>query len=1451
MIMVENYLSRFAAAGLLAVALSALSCGDGSTEPGPAPPRPATVTVTPATAELTALEATVAFAAEVRDQHGAVMPVASVSWSSSDALVGAVDGAGLAIAAGNGTAAITATAGEASGSAALTVRQVVSAVTVTGSADPIVEGDTVLFSAVAVDSNGHPVNDAVFAWASSDTSVAVIDGSGLVAGVAPGQAVVTATAAGVSGGAEAVVVAAVPTSIAVTPDTMELTALGQTGQLSADVLDQIGRAMAGVSVSWSSSDVRVGTVDGAGLATATGNGTAAITATAGEAAGEATLIVMQVVAAVTVSPASSRLSPGDTLRLTAEASDGNGHPLERARFVWSSSDDSVAVADASGLVRAVSTGAATVAAAAGDVRGTAQITVTNDQGNDDRAVLVALYEATDGPNWTNSEGWLTDAPLDDWENVWTTDGRVSHLTLKDNNLKGHIPPEVGSLSGLVELWLAFNDLTGPIPPELGKLSSLVDLSLGQSGLTGSIPPELGKLASLRALRLANNRLTGSIPPELADLSSLEQLDLSSNSLTGPIPLELTELSSLEVLWLAHNDLTGSIPPELGKLSSLRELGLFSNDLDGAIPPELGALSGLEKLYIGWLLLSGTVPPSLGNLAGLREIELGPNRLGGPIPPELGNLTELRVLNLQLSGVGGPLPAELGNLSKLEMLWLVGNPELTGPLPPTLTGLTALKRMTLSATDLCVPQTTAFELWLQGLDEVWALPCEIVADKDRNILKEFYRWTNGEDWSNSENWLTDAPLDDWHGVTADTADVVSGLELGDNGLSGVVPLETGDLAHLRTLALGGNTGLGGELPERMLRLALLSTLRLEGTGLCLPGAKRFRDWLGRIGDAEVELCPDDHGNDAGGASVGELGERFEGELESADDEDWFRLDIAGAGTLTLESEGEAPLIGALYDDGSRLMGLDDEGSDMVIVNNVGPGSYYVQLQGRYSNTRGAYAVRSSLEPRAPAVDAYLTQPIQSHDFAVPLVADEEALLRVFVMADSGVVASMPPVRAIFYRGETETHSVLIGGSSQQVPWEMAEGDLDRTANALVPAGVIVPGTEMVVEVDPDGTLDPSLGIGGRIPAEGRMALDIRAMPPFNVTAVPFLWQEKPDSSGLKAVDGLTAEHEAFYETREWLPVSDMNVAVREAVFVDYDPKENIDRVLGDLALLYAADAASGYYMGVPPWIDGGALGVAYLNSHLSVSRFEGHTVAHEFGHNLSLSHSPCGGAQGVDGRFPHTNGRIGAWGYDRLQGALVDPDATDLMTYCRSNDWISDYTYKKALHYRNPGTAAAAARSPQRTLVVRGGVEEGRLRIEPAFVLDAPPALPERAGPYRLVGSDTRGGELFALRFAMDEVADTETPGGAGFLFAIPVRDDWAGALATITLAGPEGSVALEAGDTSRPATTLVLDAASRRIVAILRESPEAQVAADGTGVGTPSTTTLVSSGIPSAIDWRR
>ena len=62
---------------------------------------------------------------------------------------------------------------------------------------------------------------------------------------------------------------------------------------------------------------------------------------------------------------------------------------------------------------------------------------------DDRAVLEALYHATDGANWTNDRNWLTNAPISAWHGV-TADrsGRVTELRLRENALRGEIPSEL-------------------------------------------------------------------------------------------------------------------------------------------------------------------------------------------------------------------------------------------------------------------------------------------------------------------------------------------------------------------------------------------------------------------------------------------------------------------------------------------------------------------------------------------------------------------------------------------------------------------------------------------------------------------------------------------------------------------------------------------------------------------------------------------------------------------------------------------------------------------------------------------------------------------------------------------------------------------------------------------------------------------------------------------------
>ncbi len=133
----------------------------------------------------------------------------------------------------------------------------------------------------------------------------------------------------------------------------------------------------------------------------------------------------------------------------------------------------------------------------------------------DREALVALYNATDGGNWNESANWLSDAPLGEWEGVTTDgDGRVTQLDLRNHDLSGEIPAELGSLSNLIALDLSDNELSGEIPAELGSLSNLVLLRLNDNDLSGEIPAELGSLSNLGELRIARSGLSGCVPSRL-------------------------------------------------------------------------------------------------------------------------------------------------------------------------------------------------------------------------------------------------------------------------------------------------------------------------------------------------------------------------------------------------------------------------------------------------------------------------------------------------------------------------------------------------------------------------------------------------------------------------------------------------------------------------------------------------------------------------------------------------------------------------------------------------------------------------------------------------------------------------------------------------------------------------------------------------------------------------
>ena len=103
-----------------------------------------------------------------------------------------------------------------------------------------------------------------------------------------------------------------------------------------------------------------------------------------------------------------------------------------------------------------------------------------------------------------------------------------------------------------------------------------------------------------------------------------------------------------------------------------------------------------------------------------------------------------------------------------------------------------------------------------------------AETDWEALVALHNATDGENWITNYNWLSDAPLGEWEGVTTNRDGRVPGLDLGGYGLSGEIPPELGSLSNLGGLRLSDNE-LSGEIQAELGSLSYLIGLSL-GDGL---------------------------------------------------------------------------------------------------------------------------------------------------------------------------------------------------------------------------------------------------------------------------------------------------------------------------------------------------------------------------------------------------------------------------------------------------------------------------------------------------------------------------------------------------------------------------------------------------------------------------------------------
>ncbi len=336
-----------------------------------------------------------------------------------------------------------------------------------------------------------------------------------------------------------------------------------------------------------------------------------------------------------------------------------------------------------------------------------------------------------------------------------------------------------------------------------SIDSTISINLVADNINGQIPSDIGNLINLEYLNLSANNLTGSIPSEIGNLISLNYLYLQNNDLSGTIPTEIGNLTELIGLKLYSNQLTGSIPLEIGNLENLTNLSLFLNNLSGPIPEEIGNLVNLEDLYLYRNNLSGSIPAQIGNLTSLVRLFLHGNSLSGSIPNEIGNLTNLASLFLYENNLEGLLPSNIVKLSNLTNLWLYNN-QLTGELPCNICEmqieLDNPSYVKIFDNQFCGPYPNCM---LDNIGIQDTTNCSLIAES------QFYIW-------------------DQCYIVADT----DSLDRSNNGLTGSIPSEIGNLINLEYLFLNGNE-LSGEIPSNIGNLENLKELYLYDNDLSGP------------------------------------------------------------------------------------------------------------------------------------------------------------------------------------------------------------------------------------------------------------------------------------------------------------------------------------------------------------------------------------------------------------------------------------------------------------------------------------------------------------------------------------------------------------------------------------------------------------------------------------------
>ena len=296
----------------------------------------------------------------------------TVTWSTSDAAIATVDVEGNVKAIAVGEATITATCGDKSAICKVTVNPILTeSIALDKTELTLTIGASEKLTATVLPEN---VTDKTVTWSTSDASIATVDAEGNVKAISVGEATITAICGDKTATCKVTVNPILAESIALDKTELTLT-IGASEKLTATVLPE---DVTDKTVTWSTSDASIATVDNEGKVTAVSIGVATITATCGDKSATCKVTVNPILAdSITLDKTELTLTIGASEKLTATVLPED---VTDKTVTWSTSDAAIATVDTEGNVTAISVGEAVITATCGEISTSCRVIVEKISG---------------------------------------------------------------------------------------------------------------------------------------------------------------------------------------------------------------------------------------------------------------------------------------------------------------------------------------------------------------------------------------------------------------------------------------------------------------------------------------------------------------------------------------------------------------------------------------------------------------------------------------------------------------------------------------------------------------------------------------------------------------------------------------------------------------------------------------------------------------------------------------------------------------------------------------------------------------------------------------------------------------------------------------------------------------------------------------------------------------